>query len=75
MSEQYSILYLDDEEDNLTSFKAVFRRNFKIYTAQHAREALELLSANAIDLVISDQRMPGISGVEFLEKIHQSYPH
>jgi CheY-like chemotaxis protein len=45
MSDQYSILYLDDEEDNLTSFKAVFRRNFKIYTAQDASEALDFLSA------------------------------
>ena len=75
MSEQYSILYLDDEEDNLTSFKAVFRRNFKIYTAQDASEALDLLSLNTIDLVISDQRMPGITGVEFLQKVHQSHPH
>jgi len=75
MSEQYSILYLDDEEDNLTSFKAVFRRNFKIYTAKDVSEAWEILSANAIDLVISDQRMPGITGVEFLEKVHQSHSH
>jgi len=75
MSDQYAILYLDDEEDNLTSFKAVFRRNFKIYTAQDASVALDLLSLNTIDLVISDQRMPGITGVEFLEKVHQSHPH
>ncbi len=74
MSELYTILYLDDEEDNLTSFRAVFRRFYHVYTANNADEAMEILEKSNINLVISDQRMPGITGVQFLEKVYQSYP-
>jgi len=65
---------LDDEEDNLTSFKAVFRRYFQVITTRDVSEALDILASTNIDLVISDQRMPGMTGVEFLEKVYRSYP-
>ncbi|MBK8699183.1 MAG: histidine kinase [Saprospiraceae bacterium] len=70
----YAILYLDDEEDNLIAFKAVFRRYFQVYVATDAATALHILKEASIDLIISDQRMPGISGVEFLETCHAQYP-
>ena len=72
---QYSILYVDDEQDNLISFKAAFRRNFQIYIALSGAEAMEVLQTEKIDLVISDQRMPKMTGVELLEKVKLMYPN
>lgn len=72
--EKIRILYLDDEENNLTSFKAAFRRDYKIFTTTTAQEAVQILSDNEIHLVISDQKMPNISGVEFFELIIPDFP-
>jgi serine phosphatase RsbU (regulator of sigma subunit) len=69
-----SILYVDDEEDNLIVFEATFHRHYTIYTAQSAQEGIELLSLHPIQLIITDQRMPGMTGIEFLEKIIPIYP-
>ena len=60
------ILYVDDEEDNLHVFKSSFRRHYDIYTVSSAKEGMALIKDNPVDMVISDQRMPQISGVEFL---------
>lgn len=65
---RYKLLYVDDEEANLRTFFAVFRRNYIIHTAQSGEEAIELLKNNQFDLVITDQNMPGMSGIEFLRK-------
>ncbi|MFT4678212.1 MAG: two-component system sensor histidine kinase/response regulator [Flavobacteriales bacterium] len=72
--EKIRILYLDDEEHNLTSFKAAFRRDYKIFTTTTAQEAVQILSENDIQIVISDQKMPNISGVEFFELIIPDFP-
>ncbi len=72
---QYTILYLDDEADNLAAFQAVFRRHYKVLTAVTSEEAFTLLNEHAIQLVISDQRMPGISGVEFLTMLGERHPN
>lgn len=68
------ILYVDDEVKNLTSFKAVFRKEYKIYIASTAKEGLVILEQNPIHLVIADQRMPEMTGVEFLEKVREKHP-
>ncbi|MEM6263762.1 MAG: adenylate/guanylate cyclase domain-containing protein [Bacteroidota bacterium] len=70
----FSILYIDDEHHNLITFKAAFRREYRILTAQSGPEALEVLRNNEVGLVISDQRMPEMTGVEVLEKISREYP-
>jgi two-component system, sensor histidine kinase and response regulator len=72
--EKIRILYLDDEENNLTSFKAAFRRDYQIFTTTTAQEAVQILSENDIQIVISDQKMPNISGVEFFELIIPDFP-
>jgi two-component system, sensor histidine kinase and response regulator len=72
--EQIRILYLDDEENNLTSFKAAFRRDYKIFITTTAQEAVQILTDNEIHIVISDQKMPNISGVEFFELIVPDFP-
>lgn len=72
---KYNILYVDDEDINLRVFKNTFRREFNLFLANSAKEGLKILSENQIDVVITDQRMPELTGVDFLKEIHQRYPH
>jgi response regulator RpfG family c-di-GMP phosphodiesterase len=76
MEEQIKIkvLYVDDEEQNLVSFKASFRRYFSIFTANSATEAQEILKQNIIHVLITDQRMPETLGTELLAKAALDYP-
>ena len=69
-----TILYVDDEENNLFSFKAVFRIKYNVLTALSGDEALEILSKKQVHVIITDQRMPEMTGVEFLEKVLEKYP-
>lgn len=71
---KYTILYVDDEEVNLRIFKNTFRREYNIITALSAREGILLLEKEAVDLIISDQRMPEMTGVEFLVYTTVKYP-
>lgn len=68
------VLYVDDEINNLNSFKAAFRRDFNIYTAPSAAEGRKILDVNEIGVIITDQRMPVTTGIEFLESILPVYP-
>ena len=74
MEKKYNILYVDDELDNLVAFRAVFRRHYTIYSAQSGEEAIEMLRNQKIDLIISDQRMPKMTGVELIEQVRIEYP-
>ena len=69
-----NILYVDDEQNNLVSFKATFRIKYNIHTAISGEDAIKILRANPIDIIITDQRMPNMTGVEFLESILEEYP-
>lgn len=68
------ILYVDDEENNLISFKATFRIKYKVLTALSGEEAMKILETTKVDIIITDQRMPNMTGVEFLEKVLEKYP-
>lgn len=71
-----AVLYVDDELNNLNSFRSTFRREFRVYTANNAVEALKQLKMHAdIKVIISDQRMPDVTGVEFFEKVRHIYPN
>lgn len=75
MSEQQiKVLYVDDEQNNLFSFKAIFRTDFHIITAISAEEAVKKLALEEFHVLITDQRMPGMTGVEFLESILEKHP-
>lgn len=69
-----NILYVDDEVHNLNAFKASFRRVFNVFTAESAMEALEILKSETVHIIVSDQRMPVMTGVEFLQSIIPEYP-
>ena len=71
---KYTILYVDDEESNLRIFKNTFRKQYNIITATSGAEALSLLDNQEIDLILTDQRMPGMSGVDFLKIAIEKYP-
>lgn len=73
-SKTISVLYVDDEIHNLNSFKATFRKEFNVFTAGSAVEALEIMKKNPVHIVITDQRMPGMTGVDFLIEVLRRYP-
>ncbi|MAG32599.1 MAG: hypothetical protein CL908_17075 [Deltaproteobacteria bacterium] len=68
---EYPVLYVDDEVDNLRVFELTFRRDFTCLTAESAKEGLQLLSQHPVAVVLSDQKMPGIEGVEFLRQVRE----
>lgn len=73
--EKINVLYVDDEQHNLNSFKALLRMDYRIFLANSPEEALTVLQDNpGIQIVISDQRMPHKTGVEFFTDIRALYP-
>jgi class 3 adenylate cyclase len=68
------VLYVDDEEHNLMAFRAAFRRQFTVHTSTSGREALGILRQHSIPIVVTDQRMPDMTGVQFLEAIIPEFP-
>ncbi len=71
---KYNILYVDDEKHNLSTFRVAFRRFYNVFVALNAFEGLDILKENEIHVIISDQRMDGMSGVEFFKRIKKSHP-
>src|SRR5690554_3814385 len=69
-----TILYVDDETNNLLSFTAAFRRDFDILTANSPDQARKMLDNPDLKVIISDQRMPGMKGVEFFAEIKETHP-
>lgn len=72
--QEIHVLYVDDEANNLTAFKASFRRDFKIYTAISAEEAKKILADNSIHILITDQRMPETTGSQLLAQTVKDFP-
>ncbi len=68
------VLFVDDDERVLNALRALFREPFEVVTAESGAAALELLKANPVQIVVSDQRMPGMTGVELLREIRKSAP-
>jgi signal transduction histidine kinase len=68
------ILYVDDEIENLQGFNYLLRRDFQVFLASSAKEGLEILKNNKIKVILTDQRMPEICGIEFLEQIRDEFP-
>lgn len=70
-----TLLLVDDEEGILASLKRLLRREaYEVVTANGGRAGLEELARHPIDVIVSDQRMPGMSGVEFLRRAKELYP-
>ncbi len=71
---KYSIIYVDDEPENLRAFVSVFRRDYNIYTTDSPSQGLVYLHNNDVHLIITDQRMHEMTGVEFLKKVYEFMP-
>jgi DNA-binding NtrC family response regulator len=70
----YPVLVVDDEQDNLDTFRFNFRKLFDLRTAGSADEALEVLEQTDVAVVVTDQRMPGVTGIELLRRVEQVRP-
>jgi response regulator RpfG family c-di-GMP phosphodiesterase len=68
------ILYVDDEEINLQAFRSTFKKHYDLFLAASAKEARDILTENEVDIIITDQRMPVETGLDFFESIHKKYP-
>lgn len=72
MEEKIKILFVDDEQHNRSAFYANFRMKYKIYLCASGSEGLQKLKEIPdIDIVITDQKMPQMTGIEFLELIEE----
>jgi len=70
-----NLLLVDDEANIVSSLKRLLRRDsYTIHTAGSGQEGLDILAKHPIDVIVSDQRMPGMTGVEFLRQAKQLYP-
>jgi PAS domain S-box-containing protein len=69
------ILYIDDESPSLFNFEQLFQDDFDVYTANSAIQGMEILEKNDIQIIISDQRMPDKTGIEFFAEVAQLYPY
>lgn len=74
-SKKYNILYVDDEEVNLRIFERAFNKFYQVYTAPSGQDALEILKKHRMDLIMTDQRMPNMTGVELLLRVVPKYPN
>ncbi len=69
-----SVLYVDDEAANLVVFTAGLRGSVPVVTAQSGAAALELMRKQEIAVLVADQRMPGMSGVDLLDAVRTEFP-
>src|SRR6478672_1701291 len=65
---KYKILIVDDEKENLRLLERLFRRTHDVFEATSGVEGIKMLELHDIELIISDQRMPGMTGIEFLKR-------
>ena len=72
--EKPAVLYVDDLRVNLMLFYETFKKDFDITLTEYPHEALEILEEKEIQLVVSDQRMPKMTGIELLEIVAEKYP-
>ncbi len=72
---QHTVLFVDDEDNILRSLNRLLRKEgYRLLTATSGADGLEILNENDVHLVVTDQRMPGMSGTEFLAKVKEDYP-
>lgn len=70
-----TLLFVDDEPSILSSLKRLFRpHGYRIFTAEGGAEALEIMEREHVDLVVSDMRMPAMTGAQFLQQVYERWP-
>jgi len=69
------VLFVDDEPRVLTTMRMLFRAHYEVHFAEGGQQALELLKKQMVDVIVSDQRMPGMTGIELLRAARELNPH
>ena len=69
------VLFVDDEPRILTTMRMLFRSNYELSFAESGQQALELLKTQPVDVIVSDQRMPGMTGIELLRAARDLNPN
>jgi two-component system response regulator HupR/HoxA len=69
-----SVLIVDDEVRSQESLRRTLEEDFEVFTASGAAEARAILEGQTCEIVLTDQRMPGVSGVEFLKEVQRDWP-
>src|SRR3546814_6306237 len=74
-SSKARVLFVDDEPRVLTTMRILFRARYELFFAESGAAALELLKTQPIDVIVSDQRMPGMTGIELLRTARELNPN
>ncbi len=72
--EKGNILYVDDDKQNLFLFQTTFRDKYRISTAESGSAALQILKTRPFQVILADQRMPEMNGIQLLEQVARVYP-
>ncbi len=75
MSDKARILFVDDEKRVLNAMRGLFRREFELFLTTDGAEAVKIAERESIDVLVADQRMPGMTGVEVLGQVKSVSPH
>lgn len=74
MANKARILFVDDEKRVLNSMRGLFRRDYELFLTCEGTEAIQIAAENEIDVIVADQRMPGMTGVEVLAQMKKKSP-
>lgn len=74
MQSKPRVLFVDDEERIVNLLRLTFRNTYEVFTATGGEEALEVIRNNAIHVIVSDQRMPGMAGIDLLAQVRRISP-
>jgi response regulator RpfG family c-di-GMP phosphodiesterase len=74
LAKKHTLLVVDDEVDVCDSVHDLLRREYKVLRARNAEEGLKLMRDNEVHIIMTDQRMPKVSGVEMLSEVRQGHP-
>lgn len=74
MNEKARIVFVDDEKRVLNSMRGLFRREYELFLATAGADAVRLAVENDVDVIVADQRMPGMTGIEVLSEVREQSP-
>lgn len=75
MERRVKIMFVDDEARIVKLLRMMFRSRYDVLTATSGSEALQMLADESIDIIVSDQRMPGMTGIELLSQVRERWPN
>ena len=73
--ESLRVLFVDDEERIVSLLRTIFRQSYEVHTATSGAQALEIIAKTHIHVIVSDQRMPGMLGIDLLSRVRQLSPN